>query len=113
MSENKNAVENVLELIEKVFPNSSEKISTIAFVNWHNILNHSALEAMDEKETLFSCNLILSLASLHYAEKCREISEISDSLKEVSFEDTITFLQEDSDKDGEDGEDEEDENLFE
>ena len=113
MSENKNAVENVLELIEKVFPNSSEKISTIAFVNWHNILNHSALEAMDEKETLFSCNLILSLASLHYSEKCREISEISDSLKEVSFEDTITFLQEDSDKDGEDGEDEEDENLFE
>ena len=113
MSENKNSVENVLELIEKVFPNSSEKISTIAFVNWHNILNHSALEAMDEKETLFSCNLILSLASLHYSEKCREISEISDSLKEVSFEDTITFLQEDSDKDGEDGEDEEDENLFE
>ena len=113
MSENKNVVENVLELIEKVFPNSSEKISTIAFVNWHNILNHSALEAMDEKETLFSCNLILSLASLHYSEKCREISEISDSLKEVSFEDTITFLQEDSDKDGEDGEDEEDENLFE
>ena len=110
MSENKNAVENVLELIEKVFPNSSEKISTIAFVNWHNILNQSALEAMDEKETLFSCNLILSLASLHYSEKCREISEISDSLKEVSFEDTITFLQEDSDKDGEDGEDE---NLFE
>ena len=110
MSENKNVVENVLELIEKVYPNSSEKISTIAFVNWHNILNHSALEAMDEKETLFSCNLILSLASLHYSEKCREISEISDSLKEVSFEDTITFLQEDSDKDGED---EEDENLFE
>ena len=110
MSENKNVVENVLELIEKVFPNSSEKISTIAFVNWHNILNHSALEAMDEKDTLFSCNLILSLASLHYSEKCREISEISDSLKEVSFEDTITFLQEDSDKDGED---EEDENLFE
>ena len=65
------------------------------------------MKAMDEKETLFSCNLILSLASLHYSEKCREISEISDSLKEVSFEDTITFLQEDSDEDGED------ENLFE
>ena len=110
MSENKNAVENVLELIEKVFPNTAEKISTIAFVNWHNILNHSALEGMDEKETLFSCNLILSLASLHFSEKCKEISDISDSLKEVSFEDTITFLQEYSDEDGEEGEDE---NLFE
>jgi hypothetical protein len=107
MSENKNQIENVLELIEQIFPTTAEKISTIAFVNWHNILNHSALEGMDEKEILFCCNLILSLASVHFSDKNKDINEISEKLKEVSFEDTISFLQDDSDEDEDEDEDEE------
>jgi hypothetical protein len=107
MSENKNQIENVLELIEQVFPSTAEKISTIAFVNWHNILNHSALEGMDEKEILFCCNLILPLASVHFSDKNKDLNEISEKLKEVSFEDTISFLQDDSDEDEDEDEDEE------
>lgn len=98
MDTEKNNVETMLSLIENVFPDSAEKISTVAFVNWHNILNHSSLESMDEKEILFCCNLILSLASNHYSDKTQELLKISEKMREVSFEDTISFLQ------GEDGE---------
>jgi hypothetical protein len=110
MSENKNQIENLLEILEKVFPATSEKISTIAFVNWHNILNHSSLEGLNEKEILFCCNTILALASVHFHEKIAEVSEISQKLKEVSFEDTINFLKGDLDKNGDD--DLEENNLF-
>ena len=98
METEKNNVETMLSIIENVFPDSAEKISTVAFVNWHNILNHCALEAMDEKQVLFCCNLVLSLASSHYSDKSQDLLSISKKMQEVSFEDTISFLQ------GEDGE---------
>ena len=37
MDTEKNNVETMLSIIENVFPDSAEKISTVAFVNWHNI----------------------------------------------------------------------------
>lgn len=112
MDTEKNNVETMLSIIENVFPDSAEKISTVAFVNWHNILNHCALETMDEKQTLFCCNLILSLASAHYSDKSQDLLNISKKMQEVSFEDTISFLQGDDGEMELDEEDDDDDEGF-
>lgn len=85
-------VDQALDLIATIFPDNAETISTIAFVNWHNILNHASLEELDSKEILFVANLILALAASNFDNSSHNILGISDALKEVSFDDSLDFL---------------------
>lgn len=95
-------VGNVLDLIAKFFPENAEKISTIGFVNWHNIVNHSSLEELDAKEVLFVANLILALASVNYESTTDNTLTVSNNLKQVSFDEALDFLNEGIDKDEKD-----------
>lgn len=86
-------IENILSLIENNFPENAEKISILSFVNWHNILNHAALEKLEEKEILFGCSLILELASQNFKIKNENIEDSISSLKKVSLEESLDFLE--------------------
>jgi len=97
MDQENDRVEEVLDLIAEIFPENAEKISTIAFVNWHNILNHSMLEELDGKEVLFVTNLIFALSSNHFVSSNKNIQGISNALKEVSFDEAVEFLSDESD----------------
>lgn len=91
-------VDMVLEEIEKNFPKNADAISTIAFVHWHNILNHAAIEGMDEKQTLFVGTLILTLASSHFKLKNTSLEETIQKIKEVSLSESVDFLSGESDE---------------
>lgn len=95
-------VEKALELISNIFPEEAEKISTIAFVNWHNIVNHSSMEDLDAKQVLFVANLILALASSNFDDSSQNTLTISDHLKQVSFDETLEFLGEEHGPEDED-----------
>jgi hypothetical protein len=92
-NEKKSSTEEVLGQLEQIFPKDAEKISTIAFVNWHNLMNHAALEGMDDRQLLFCASLMLALASDNFSFKNKEVESIIDSLKEVSFEQSLDFLK--------------------
>lgn len=92
-------VEEVLELIGTLFPEASEKISTIGFVNWHNIVHHASLEGLDAKQVLFVANLVLALAAVNFDNTSSNTLTISDHLKQVSFDETLDFLTDDDEKD--------------
>jgi hypothetical protein len=67
---------------------------------------------MDEKQVLFCCNLILSLASAHYSDNSQDLLNISKKMQEVSFEDTISFLQgDDGEMELDEGEDDDEEDF--
>ena len=100
--EEEDKVEEALDLIYKLFPEEAEKISTIGFVNWHNIVNHASLEELDAKQTLFVANLILALASINFDNSSSNTLTISDHLKQVSFDETLEFLSGDEDDPEED-----------
>lgn len=87
-------VEEALDLIAKLFPDDAEKISSIGFINWHNIVNHSSMEDLDAKQVLFVANLILALASINFDNSSVNTLTISDHLKQVSFDETLEFLSE-------------------
>lgn len=102
-TENKD-IENFLSVIEKLHPNQSSQIATLAFVNWHNILNHASLESLDDRHVLYAVCLILQLAKSNFNVKNETITTITNQIQKSSFEDSIDFLseldknEEDSDK---------------
>jgi len=91
-TEDDDKIQSALDLIEKFFSGDAEKISTVAFVNWHNIVNHAALEELNAKQVLFVCNLILALASVNFEANSNDTLTISNALKQVSFDETLDFL---------------------
>lgn len=97
MDKENDRVEKVLDLIAELFPENAEKISTVAFVNWHNILNHAMLEDLEGRELLFATNLIFALSSNHFIQSSENLHGISNALQEVSFDEAIEFLSDESD----------------
>lgn len=91
-------MDDILAAIENEYPNEGEKISIVAFSNWHNILNHSALERLNEKQILLACSVILQLASDNFNLKNEDLNKLANSLKKVSFEESLNFLRTEDDK---------------
>jgi hypothetical protein len=100
MSNQNSKIDNILAAIEKEFPNEAERLAVVAFVNWHNILNHAALEKFEEKQVLYACLLILELASDNFKlSNANTINQVS-LMKKISLDESIEFLnEEDSDED--------------
>lgn len=100
MNDDNPKMDDILAVIENEYPNEGEKISIVAFANWHNILNHSALENLNEKQVLLVCSVILQLASDNFNAKNNELNNLTNKIKKISFEESLNFLREkDEDKD--------------
>lgn len=93
MDKQNNGVEEILDIIAELFPTTAEKISTVGFVNWQNIVNHATLESLSPKEVLFIADLILALA-ISYADQEKFKPDIQGGIPESSFDDALDFLQE-------------------
>lgn len=106
-------IEQLNDIIEQLFPDEAEEISILALVNWHNLLNHAALQGLDEKHIIFISSLMLQFAAANLHEKANNLSNIADIVNEVSFEESLAFLMgqelDDDDDEGEEEDKDEDE----
>jgi hypothetical protein len=92
-------IDATISLIEKLYPKEADAISTIAFVHWHNIVNHCGLENIDEKQTVLIATMILALASSQFKSKNENFIDAINDIKEVSFNESIDFLSGNDKKD--------------
>lgn len=85
--------ERVLGLISELFPKETGIISEIASLTWLNLLNHSDMRDLNEKQLLFTAALVLTLASANFQLKSEQTAHIANKIQEISFDDMVGLLQ--------------------